>query len=259
MINRIQAPPVIPEFHLTCCCGRGSSSEVWLGTDRRGFRRAVRIVSKRRQPALLEAERKAIALYRSRAGTHSHLLEILDAGETAEYLYCVTEPADNCCRSKCVYEPDTLAKRMRHHAWTMQTVCSYVDALLAGVEQLHSGNIAHHDLKPENILFVRNVLKIADPGLVSGSEAKSIGGTAGFRPPWNATGKECDIYAVGKLIYMLCTGEGPDRFPEIPDHCDFGRFFPLNEISLCCCERNPLLRFRNISEIRCAFDRIRTA
>ena len=253
-IERRRAPHV-PGFTLDFCCGRGGSSEVWLGSDRSGRRVAVRLVSRKQDCALLATERKALSLYRA-AGEHENLLKILDSGETADHFYCVMEPADNFRRGSG-YEPDTLAKRIRHRRENWSAVLSELDAIAAGVERLHGRKMVHGDLHPENILFVRGVLKIADPGLVSSSDAVPRGGTAGFCPPWKASGIECDIYALGKLIYMMCTHGSPDQFPDIPQNCDLADFFPLNEISLCCCERESRSRFHHISEVRRALRSVR--
>ncbi|MBO4630884.1 MAG: protein kinase [Lentisphaeria bacterium] len=252
--------PEIPDFVLIRHCGQGGSSEVWLGSDRHGCLRAVRMVSKQQPPTLLAWERRSLQLYRSLAGTHAHLLPILSFGETAEYLYSIMEPADNFSRSSIRYEPDTLAERIeRCMVEDTDSIMNYLDAILDGIEQLHMQNIVHGDLKPENIVFVNKVLKIADTGLISPSNAVPAGGTAAFRPPWpGATGIECDIYAIGKLIYMLCTHGNPARFPEIPSHCRLSDFMPLNEIALGCCERKTHLRFQCVSEIRQALQQIST-
>ena len=246
-IDRIPVPH-IPGFALDCRCGQGGSSEVWLGKDRSGRRRAVRLVSRKRDPALLAREREALSLYRA-AGDHANLLKILDSGETADYLYSVTEAADNFLPVGG-YVPDTLARRIGLRTGNLRTVLNDLDSITAGVEQLHRRDLVHGDLHPGNILFVRGVLKVADPGLVARSDSVPCGGTSGFRPPWEAAGVECDIYAVGKLIYLLCTHEDPDRFPDLPRSCDLEEILPLNEIALRCCEREGGTRFRHISELR---------
>ena len=248
--------PRIPGFTLICRCGKGYSSEVWLGKNAAGGRYAIRLVSKRRDPALVDMERQAVSLYCT-AGKHDHLLEVLRADETPEYFYCIMEPADNVCRGTGRYEPDTLARRLHRRTDTFHTALNYLEAIAAGLEQLHGQNIVHTDLQPENILFVHGVLKIADPGSVLRSDAVPRGGTAGFRPPWKASGTEHDIYALGKLIYMLCTHEDPDSFPDIPQYCNLEDFLPLNEISLCCCEREERNRFRHVSDVRRELDQAR--
>ena len=82
----VNEAPAIPDYVLTRRCGRGGCSEVWLGSDRHGRLRAVRTVSKNLAPALLELERRSLLLYRTQAGDHTHLLPVLAAGETPEYL-----------------------------------------------------------------------------------------------------------------------------------------------------------------------------
>ena len=248
--------PKIPGYTLLFCCGAGTGSEVWLGMDRRQNLLAVRLVSKTHDPALLTAERRGAVLYRSLAGWHANLMRILDFGETADYLYSVTEPADNISGAYGRYEPDTLARRMKSGKMAFHAVLQCLNAVLAGMRYLHERNIAHCDLKPENILFVHGVLKIGDPGLVTFLGVRSSGGTEGFRPPWPASGKECDIHAFGKMIYMLCTRKNPQSFPEIPEQCDLAAFMPLNEIALGCCENRPERRFRDADEIRRELSRL---
>ena len=249
--------PEIPGFTLLSCCGSGTAGKVWLGVDRRQNLQAVRLVGKTVKAALLRTERRGVRLYRSLAAGHVNLLKILDSGETAEYLYCITDPADNLRAGSGSYEPDTLSGRMTLGSLTFRAVLRCLDAILAGMGYLHEHGLAHCDLKPENILFVRGMLKIGDPGMVSPALVRSPGGSAGFRPPWPATGKECDIYAFGKMIYLLCTREDPRRFPEIPVQCDLAAFMPLNEIALGCCERDPKRRFLDAGEIRRALNRTR--
>ena len=247
--------PEIPGLSLLSCCGSGTVSEVWLGMDRRRNLQAVRLVAKTGNAALLRTERRGVNLYRSLGSGHVNLLKILDSGETADHLYCITDAADNLRAGSGSYEPDTLSGRMVLGNLTFRAVLRCLDAILAGLSHLHEHGLAHCDLKPENILFVRGVLKIADPGMVSPADMRSPGGSAGFRPPWPATGKECDIYAFGKMIYLLCTREDPRRFPEIPEQCDLAAFMPLNEIALGCCERDLKRRFRDAAEIRRALNR----
>ncbi|MBO7146539.1 MAG: protein kinase [Lentisphaeria bacterium] len=250
MNNRV--PPVIPNFTLIEICGRGGSSEVWFAADPNGIRRAIRIMDKTRfsDEFRLESESKAVSVYRNIANQHPNLLDILYTGETPEYLYYVTELADNVNSFPNQYEADTLAWRIKNRKESRKIILSYLEAILNGVEQLHRYEIAHHDLKPENIIFVKGVLKIADPGLIASSNKKTLGGTPGFRPSWHLSGIEADIYAIGKIIYCLMTKEDPTRFPEIPPECPIEEFAELNEIALKCCEREPEERYHSIAEIR---------
>ena len=57
----------------------------------------------------IEAEKNAISLYRNVANRHENLLDILYIGKTNEYLYYVTELADDTGDVQSRYNPDTLA------------------------------------------------------------------------------------------------------------------------------------------------------
>ena len=242
--------PRISDLMLSVCCGRGAVGEVWLGTDPAGRRWAVRIVSKRQPDFVLEMERRAISLYRPVSEDSSHLIRILEAGETPACLYSVTDPADDLGSPDEHYRPDTMAARVRLRRLDFPDTMRCLDQLLAGVEHLHRHYLAHGDLKPENLVFVRRMLKIADPGMVAPSGSQSAGGTADFRPPWRASGMESDIYAIGKLIYTFFICRDPSRFPEIPPDCPLDQVFELNEIALHCCERSPRLRYHDVGQIR---------
>lgn len=244
--------PELPGWKLSVCCGSGSIAEVWLGSDACGNRRAVRLVRRQLNPAVLFKERRGTGFYQKICGRNPHLLNIYKTGETADHLYSIMECADNLHGPDGSFVPDTLTARLKRAPLAVNEVRSYLDPILSGVEYLHDRNLAHGDLQPANIVFVRGVLKIGDPGLVSRGDEEISGGTARFRPPWKASGFKADIYAVGILIYVMLTGQRPASFPELPDRCCLPGIMPLNMIALRCCERNPKLRFRRIGEIRTA-------
>ena len=255
--------PKIPNFKIIEECGRGGSSTVWLAVDSDGIRRAIRIMdnSDEENKGRIEMESQAISLYRNIASMHPNLLNILYYGRTGKHLYYVTELADNMANFECKYQPDTLANRIRTQHFTKSEMLDCIDSILNGIEYLHKHHLAHHDLKPENILFIHNELKIADPGLASITTDEAVShdsGTEGFIPPWKATDKEADIYAIGKIIYCLYTGQSALQFPEIPEGVCIKKIADLNRIALKCCEKDPDARYKSISEIRTDIGKIRT-
>lgn len=251
--------PKIPNFTIVEQCGRGGSSTVWLAIDSDGIRRAIRIMDSvdPENKERIEAEGNAISMYRNVANQHPNLLDILYFGRTSKYLYYVTELADNIASFECKYRPDTLSNRIRTRRYSKSEALDYIEAILNGVEYLHKRHLAHHDLKPENILFIRNELKIADPGLSSSIVEASHAGTDGFYPPWQATGEEADIYAIGKIIYCLYTRLNADQFPEIPEGLNIDKIADLNDIALRCCDGDDEFRYKNIAEIRADVLKIR--
>jgi serine/threonine-protein kinase len=92
-----------------------------------------------------------------------------------------------------------------------------------GLAAIHGAGITHRDLKPENVLVkVRpdGTLqpRVTDFGVSHRSDSLSmrhdgIVGTAGYLSPESAcglrAGPEGDVYALGVMLYELCTGQRP--------------------------------------------------
>ena len=113
---------------------------------------------------------------------------------------------------------------------------------------LHKHGLTHRDVKPSNIIFVGGVPKLADTGLVTYvSDVNSYVGTEGFIPPEGSGSMPGDIYALGKVLYEISTGNDRHAYPELPDdlgnqveQCDF---VELNKIILKACRANPTQRY----------------
>ena len=255
-----QKTPYIPDFNIVEQCGQGGSSTVWLGIDYDGIRRAIRIIDlvRGRSREHIEAEKNAISLYRNVANRHENLLDILYIGKTNEYLYYVTELADDTGDVQSRYNPDTLAYRIYARKLSKEEMLTCIAGILEGVEQLHANGIAHHDLKPENILFLHGRLKIGDPGLMAPILEPAHGGTAGYRPTWNdADGIAADIYAIGKIIYCLYSGMDASDFPVLPSGLKLRKVAALNRIALKCCSESPERRYQSIAQIRRDIENLR--
>ncbi len=246
-----QHPPQIPNFTITEFCGRGASSEVWIGVDRDGVRRAIKIMNlaeedKRR---IIEYENSAISLYRGLVHRHKGLLNIFYLGEVGSYVYYITELADNASFTYNHYLPDTLAWRLRHHKFSFNECVGVIAKIVDAVSFLHANGIAHRDLKPENILFVQGELQIADPGLACPADLPSHGsGTTAYMPPWQCNAMQCDIYAIGKLLYAIYSGNPASEYPSLPPDVNLREIRQLNAIALRCCgDENST--YRNMDEL----------
>ena len=91
-----------------------------------------------------------------------------------------------------------------------------------GLAAVHAAGVVHRDLKPENVL-VEHLgdgslrLRITDFGisrLVDAARTQTqVSGTAGYLAPEVAAGRtasaKADVYALGVLLYELCTGRQP--------------------------------------------------
>lgn len=212
-----ETPPAIPDFLLVEKCGSGASGTIYLGIDRDGIRRAVRVLRRDAlPPEQLAAEKTAIGRYRNLIRGEAGLIDVLYTGETPEALYYVMPLADTLNGRWCKYRPATLAARIGDAAFTredkLQTVLAVTDAL----RRMHERGLAHRDLKPENILYIDGKPVIADPGSCAPCSEVSGSGTPGYRPLMPCRGDAADLHAAGRIVYTLFSGYPPERYPDIP-------------------------------------------
>jgi serine/threonine protein kinase len=156
----------------------------------------------------------------------------------------------------------------------------------------HDQGIVHRDIKPENILLDRRGrVKVADFGLakIVGTErsanlpiganpsdnpnepirrsapqeltdAGKVMGTPQYMSPEQiaAPGEvdhRADIYALGVVFYQMLTGELPGKKIEPPSH-KVHIDVRLDEIVLRALEKNPELRYQQVSEVKTCVETI---
>ena len=245
----VAAPPAIPDFMLVEKCGAGASGTIYLGIDRDGIRRAVRVLRcDVLAPEQLAAEKAAVGRYRNLIHGERNLIDVLYTGETPELLYYVMPLADGLNDRWCRYHPATLAARIGDAGFTreekLRTLLAVADALC----RMHERGLAHRDLKPENILYIDGEPVIADPGSCAPLGEVSCVGTPGYKPPGPNRGDAADIHAFGRIVYTLFSGFPPERYPDIPD--DWNGYFhaAVGRIVLKCCG-DEAERYRNANEL----------
>jgi serine/threonine-protein kinase len=168
-------------------------------------------------PAFLERLKQEIRL--ARRITHRHVLRTHDFGEsdgipfvTMEYLKGIT------LRS-------LLDDRGR---LPLPLVLRIARQVSEGLEAAHAVGVVHRDIKPANVLFdVRGDAKIMDFGLaapVSASlagEADLLIGSPRYMSPEQIRGDQvdarADLYALGVMLFELCSGAPPFDSPRIND------------------------------------------
>lgn len=213
------SPPRLADFKVLREIGKGGSGLVWLArncVDQQLY--AVKTVRSEN-----EFELVAIREYKKRVKHHPNLVTILHAGLSEDdTLYYVMPLADDINSTASIvetssYRPLTLAAFIDQHGRIdSRDALSIVKQLLSGLSHLHSNGAAHRDVKPSNILRVSGTWCLADPGLltVCGADVKSAG-TRGFFDTGATHAKANDLYAMGKTLFMMVTGQslrGYDQF-----------------------------------------------
>jgi serine/threonine protein kinase len=166
---------------------------------------------------------------------------------------------------------------LRHHGPQVPAIA--VDVLLQaceGIAEAHALGIIHRDIKPSNFFITRRpdgsmLLKILDFGIsktpvgydeLTGTQ--TVIGTPSYMAPeqmksGKAADARSDIWSIGVVMYQLLTGNLPfsgDSYAELVLKVGLEQPAPipvplptgLSEIILRCLEKDPNLRYQNVSE-----------
>jgi WD40 repeat protein len=257
--------PQVPNHQLLRCVGHGAFGEVWLARNIMGTYRAVKVVYRQNftDERPYQREFRGLQKFEPISRSHDGFIDILDTGLNAAegYFYYVMEVADDVVSGSKIepdlYEARTLDKEaVRGRCVPVQTCVSLGVSLSAALSHLHKHGLLHRDIKPSNIIFVNGIPKIADIGLVAQVEGTQTfgGGTPGYYPPNEGPGTvQADIYALGKVLYELTTGQDRFDYPDLPIHLDEmqdpDQFRELNQVILKACEEDPHKRYAKAQDL----------
>ena len=191
--------------------------------------------------------------------SHPNVVTIYDFGEAEGLFYIVMEFVDG------VNLRDLLSDGKLEPERALAIIPSICEAL----EYAHKNGIVHRDIKPENILLDRaGRVKVADFGIArilgtanepasreyDGECTRSVVGTKGYRAPEQVASprhadSRADIYSLGVVLYEMLTGTRPDKEVVAPSH-KVQIDVRLDEIVLRAMEKNPELRYQQVSEVR---------
>jgi WD40 repeat protein len=256
VIREPAAIPTIPDYELLKPIGRGSYGETWLGRSVTGVFRVIKVVRRNtfEDDRPFRRELGGISRFQAAVSGRPRQLALLHVGrnEEAGYFYYVMEPADDADAGSAIdperYVPMTLKELLKRRGRLPPTECVQLALELArGLAVLHEANLIHRDIKPSNIIFVQQVPKLADVGLVAGSEAALTEvGTPGYVPPEGPGSVAADIYSLGKVLYEISTGLDRTEFPRLPpdiaDASDASLLREINSIALRACHPDPKQR-----------------
>ncbi|MBT3381514.1 MAG: SUMF1/EgtB/PvdO family nonheme iron enzyme [Lentisphaerae bacterium] len=154
-----------------------------------------------------------------------------------------------------------------HRTLALEEATTLIRGVCRGLSVAHRKNLVHRDIKPANILLATaegNIVpKIVDFGLarVGTDSATSVSGygmgTPYYMPPEQrrdakSVNHTADIYAVGKTLYQMVTG-------EVPDNVDPQSIPPpprLAEIIFKCIKNSQEERYFSVAELIADLDEI---
>jgi eukaryotic-like serine/threonine-protein kinase len=156
---------------------------------------------------------------------------------------------------------DLLPEKAGDERW----VCQVFRQVLEGMAYAHGKGIIHRDLKPENALRYGELVRLSDLGLGKNLIGGTVGltktmawsGTEAYMSPeqfsaMKETGPATDVFALGKLLMVLLTGEHPEvGVPDVSELPERFRYFASR-----CCEKKPDNRFGDARAALEAFDRV---
>jgi WD40 repeat protein len=281
-------PPAIPNYRLLRRIGRGTYGEVWLGLDVFNHWAAVKVVRQHpgESPRNHDQEFRGLERYTTVAGSHPGLVRVKNIGKdpSGTFFYYDMEPADDAITglplprlgsglvdlaeaqgAADVYQPLTLTEKLRSGRLTPQECVRHGLALAEALAYLHEHHLVHRDVKPSNIIMVEGRAKLADVGLVSRFDATlvSLAGTPDYVPLHGAGKPTGDLFALGKVLYLMANGRPLADFPELltgwellPD-AERTALAELSAIYDKACEPEPTDRYARAEELRAELEWLR--
>jgi anti-anti-sigma factor len=261
----IPADNVVGCYKLHRRLGGGAFGEVWVGSHcLLGGYYAVKVVPANGLGAI---EREGVGRYKNLANGHPGLVPINDFGEVEGLCYYYGMPlADDVkgpapLRDPNQYEPLTLERYWKlHKPLPLDTVLTVGRHLLRALQDLHDAALVHRDVKLGNVVRMDGVWKLTDVSLlIRRDEITTNSGTPWFVPPEGNKDRRADLFALGKILFLLATDLPRSDFEDfmqerqtIPGTDD--RRASLQKIIKCACQDDPNKRYQTAAEMRQAFD-----
>jgi tRNA A-37 threonylcarbamoyl transferase component Bud32 len=256
--------PHFPQLEILECLGRGGMGVVYKARQKTLNRFvALKLLAPERVREAKFAERFTREAQALAALNHPNIVTIHDFGQAGGFYFLIMEFVDGV----------NLRQLLRTRKFTPEEALAIVPPLCDALQFAHDRGIVHRDIKPENLLLDKEGrVKVADFGIAKmlGEEGRAPGkpglaavpdnatqstvGTPGYSAPEQTTDPQrvdsrADIYSLGVVFYEMLTGELPGSCLEPPSrkvHIDVR----LDEVVLHALEKNPDLRYQQVSEVK---------
>ena len=146
---------------------------------------------------------------------HPHIVRVYDFDADEGVAFLVMEHLEGVSLKSHLHDLDCREERM-----DLEEVVRIVGALADALDHAHRQGVIHRDLKPSNVLITASgrpvltdfgIARMVDATVVT--ESGGTLGTPAYMSPEQGRGEpgdaRSDIYALGILLYQLCTGRVP--------------------------------------------------
>ncbi|MFE4372938.1 serine/threonine-protein kinase [Streptomyces sp. NPDC056835] len=207
---RREDPRVVGSFRIHRRLGAGGMGVVYLGSDRRGQRVALKVI----RPDLAEDQE-----FRSRFAREVSAARRIRGGCTARLVAADLDADRPWFATQYVPGPSLHDKVNEEGPLSAAEVASVGAALSEGLVAVHEAGVVHRDLKPSNILLSPKGPRIIDFGIAWATGASTLThvgtavGSPGFLAPEQVRGAAVtpatDVFSLGATLAYAATADSP--------------------------------------------------
>ncbi|WP_190059808.1 serine/threonine-protein kinase, partial [Streptomyces echinoruber] len=207
---RREDPRVVGSFRLHRRLGAGGMGVVYLGSDRKGQRVALKVI----RPDLAEDQE-----FRSRFAREVSAARRIRGGCTARLVAADLEAERPWFATQYVPGPSLHDKVAEEGPLSAAEVAAIGADLAEGLVAVHEAGVVHRDLKPSNILLSPKGPRIIDFGIAWATGASTLThvgtavGSPGFLAPEQVRGAAVtpatDVFSLGATLAYASTGDSP--------------------------------------------------
>ncbi|MFI6349647.1 protein kinase [Streptomyces sp. NPDC050560] len=207
---RREDPRVVGSFRLHRRLGAGGMGVVYLGSDKRGQRVALKVI----RPDLAEDQE-----FRSRFAREVSAARRIRGGCTARLVAADLEADRPWFATQYVPGPSLHDRVAEEGPLSAAEVAAVGAALSEGLVAVHEAGVVHRDLKPSNILLSPKGPRIIDFGIAWATGASTLThvgtavGSPGFLAPEQVRGAAVtpatDVFALGATLAYAATADSP--------------------------------------------------
>ncbi|MEU6068309.1 protein kinase [Streptomyces sp. NPDC047082] len=207
---RREDPRVVGSFRLHRRLGAGGMGVVYLGSDKKGQRVALKVI----RPDLAEDQE-----FRSRFAREVSAARRIRGGCTARLVAADLDADRPWFATQYVPGPSLHDKVADEGALGAAEAAAIGAALSEGLVAVHEAGVVHRDLKPSNILLSPKGPRIIDFGIAWATGASTLThvgtavGSPGFLAPEQVRGAAVtpatDVFSLGATLAYASTGDSP--------------------------------------------------